>query len=58
MGLGLSLGSIAPAMDSDHDDGATHTKSRNLNLTDLYVFPKDNQNSHVYSAFAFFDQGP
>ncbi|ABW27103.1 hypothetical protein AM1_2088 [Acaryochloris marina MBIC11017] len=52
------MGSIAPAMDSDHDDGATHTKSRNLNLTDLYVFPKDNQNSHVYSAFAFFDQGP
>ena len=57
LGLGLSLGNIAPAMTSDHD-GATYTKSRNLNLTDLYVFPKDNQNPHVHSAFAFFDKGP
>lgn len=56
--LGLSVGSIAPAMASDHDDGATHTKSRNLNLTDLYVFREDDQNPHVHSAVAFFDKGP
>jgi hypothetical protein len=30
---------------SDHDDGETDTKSRNTNLTDLYVFREDWQNT-------------
>ncbi len=34
-----ALGSVAMA--SDHDDGETSTKGRNVNLTDLYVFRKD-----------------
>ncbi len=31
----------APVIASDHDDGETQIKSRNLNLTDLYVFRED-----------------
>ena len=31
----------APVVASDHDDGETQIKSRNLNLTDLYVFRED-----------------
>ena len=30
---------------SDHDDGETSTKGRNVNLTDLYVFREKDQNS-------------
>ncbi len=30
---------------SDHDDGETGTKARNVNLTDLYVFREKDQNS-------------
>lgn len=31
----------APVKASDHDDGETNIKARNLNLTDLYVFRED-----------------
>jgi hypothetical protein len=31
----------APVVASDHDDGETQIKSRNLSLTDLYVFRED-----------------
>lgn len=31
----------APVVASDHDDGETNIKARNLNLTDLYVFRED-----------------
>lgn len=31
----------APVVASDHDDGETQIKARNLNLTDLYVFRED-----------------
>ncbi|MBT9585871.1 DUF4331 family protein [bacterium] len=31
----------APVMASDHDDGETNIKARNLNLTDLYAFRED-----------------
>jgi hypothetical protein len=31
----------APVVASDHDDGETNIKSRNLSLTDLYVFRED-----------------
>jgi len=30
-----------PVVASDHDDGETNIKSRNTNLTDLYVFRED-----------------
>jgi hypothetical protein len=39
-GLGL-FASPGPAKASDHDDGETNIKSRNLNLTDLFVFRQD-----------------
>jgi hypothetical protein len=32
---------------SDHDDGETSTKGRNVNLTDLYVFREKDQNASV-----------
>lgn len=32
---------------SDHDDGESEIKGRNLNLTDLYVFREGDQNSHA-----------
>ena len=47
---GLLLGLIAVAgtatmvSASDHDDGETEIKGRNLNLTDLYVFREADQN--------------
>ncbi len=34
---------------SDHDDGETDSKGRNLNLTDLYVFREQDQNSNIQS---------
>lgn len=47
-GVALAAGLItaafhisAPVKASDHDDGETNIKSRNLNLTDLYVFRED-----------------
>lgn len=48
LGMGLTLGSFAPVtLASDHDDGETNTKSRNLNLTDLYVFREGDQNPNA-----------
>lgn len=42
LGGALLLGSeTAPVVASDHDDGETNIKSRNLSLTDLYVFRED-----------------
>ena len=32
---------------SDHDDGESEIKGRNLNLTDLYVFREGDQNPHA-----------
>ncbi len=32
---------------SDHDDGETSTKGRNVNLTDLYVFREKDQNNNA-----------
>jgi Domain of unknown function (DUF4331) len=50
--VAISLAAIAgltaippSAMASDHDDGETGTKGRNVNLTDLYVFRERDQNS-------------
>ncbi len=41
----LMLGGIAQiSVASDHDDGETDVKGRNLNLTDLYVFREGDQN--------------
>lgn len=37
----------APVKASDHDDGETNIKARNLNLTDLYVFRQDWQDNSV-----------
>jgi hypothetical protein len=37
----------APLMASDHDDGETDTKGRNLNLTDLYAFRELDQNPNA-----------
>lgn len=55
IGLGLvaivaaSLPTIMPktVVASDHDDGETSTKGRNVNLTDLYVFREKDQNSNA-----------
>lgn len=51
-GLGFSAIAIATVMSvpknvvaSDHDDGETSTKGRNVNLTDLYVFREKDQNA-------------
>ncbi len=51
-GLGFSAIVIASGMSvaknviaSDHDDGETSTKGRNVNLTDLYVFREKDKNS-------------
>jgi hypothetical protein len=38
---------IVPARASDHDDGETELKGRNLNLTDLYVFREIDQNPNA-----------
>lgn len=40
----------APVRASDHDDGETQIKSRNLNLTDLYVFREDWQTGNAADA--------
>jgi len=39
---------------SDHDDGETDTKTRNLGLTDLYVFRESDQNSAASSTDLVF----
>lgn len=42
MGLAVGIaGSFSQVRASDHDDGETGIKSRNLSLTDLYVFRED-----------------
>ncbi|AKG23643.1 DUF4331 domain-containing protein [Calothrix sp. 336/3] len=45
----VSLAAIAPkyVTASDHDDGETDTKGRNVNLTDLYVFREKDQNPYA-----------
>lgn len=44
-GLGTYFATSNPIIHaSDHDDGETDTKGRNLNLTDLYVFREGDQN--------------
>jgi hypothetical protein len=40
----------APVVASDHDDGETNIKSRNLSLTDLYVFREDWQTGNAADA--------
>lgn len=48
--LGLALITGVSAMNlraSDHDDGETELKGRNLNLTDLYVFREKDQNPNA-----------
>lgn len=51
--LGVALVSLAitpkQLTASDHDDGETDTKGRNLNLTDLYVFREKDQNPSASS---------
>ncbi len=39
----LMISHPAPVVASDHDDGETDTKSRNTNLTDMYVFREGDQ---------------
>jgi hypothetical protein len=39
--LAFGMSQSAPVGASDHDDGETNIKSRNLNLTDLFVFRED-----------------
>jgi hypothetical protein len=43
---GSALGATLAAA-SDHDDGETEAKGRNVNLTDLYVFREKDQNTSV-----------
>ena len=44
VGLATVAGTAAFVNASDHDDGETELKGRNLNLTDLYVFREGDQN--------------
>ncbi len=44
LGLATVAGTAAFVNASDHDDGETELKGRNLNLTDLYVFREGDQN--------------
>ncbi len=47
LALGLvTIAAVSPRylMASDHDDGETDTKGRNVNLTDLFVFREQDQN--------------
>jgi hypothetical protein len=47
LALGLALGAASVPQylkASDHDDGETELKGRNLNLTDLFVFREQDQN--------------
>jgi hypothetical protein len=43
----VTIAAIAPrfVVASDHDDGETSTKGRNVSLTDLYVFREQDQNA-------------
>lgn len=51
LGGGLLYGSHpAPVVASDHDDGETNIKARNLSLTDLYVFREDWQTGNAADA--------
>ncbi|OUC15230.1 MAG: hypothetical protein B0A82_07710 [Alkalinema sp. CACIAM 70d] len=55
IGIGLlacslvAIAAIVPrfVVASDHDDGETSTKGRNVNLTDLYVFRERDQNANA-----------
>ncbi|MEO0986126.1 MAG: DUF4331 domain-containing protein [Cyanobacteria bacterium J06639_14] len=50
LGLALVAGTGAIYVQaSDHDDGETEVKGRNLNLTDLYVFREGDQNASASS---------
>ena len=42
---------------SDHDDGETDKKSRSLNLTDLYVFRENDQDSGAAAGNLVFIMG-
>ena len=57
LALGIAISAvILPqyAKTSDHDDGEVDTKGRNLNLTDLYVFRENDQNSQASSGDLVF----
>jgi Domain of unknown function (DUF4331) len=43
----MTLMSPKTVVASDHDDGETSTKGRNVNLTDLYVFREKDQNNYA-----------
>ena len=45
LGLMAVAGTATFVNASDHDDGETEVKGRNLNLTDLYVFRESDQNT-------------
>lgn len=48
--IAFSLHSPTTVRASDHDDGETNIKARNLNLTDLYVFREDWQTGNAADA--------
>ncbi len=52
IGIPFMISAIFPKtlVASDHDDGETDTKGRNLNLTDLYVFRESEQNPRASSS--------
>ncbi|MBW4485798.1 MAG: DUF4331 domain-containing protein [Tildeniella torsiva UHER 1998/13D] len=48
LGLAATVGAGAVFVNaSDHDDGESEIKGRNLNLTDLYVFRESDQNTNA-----------
>lgn len=48
LGLAATIGAGAVFVNaSDHDDGESEIKGRNLNLTDLYVFRESEQNTNA-----------
>ncbi len=49
LGLMVVAGTATFVNASDHDDGETEIKGRNLNLTDLYVFREGDQNPSASS---------
>ncbi|MGC1306031.1 MAG: DUF4331 domain-containing protein [Phormidesmis sp.] len=49
LGLMAVAGTATFVEASDHDDGETELKGRNLNLTDLYVFREGDQNPNASS---------
>jgi Domain of unknown function (DUF4331) len=65
LGLGLvacgvaATSAIAPrfVIASDHDDGETSTKGRNVNLTDLYVFREKDQATNAKDGDLVFVMG-